>query len=56
MSKKASSRVVPVETRVEHAFELSEPTEDLAGVSFTLEKVPKVIVMMMTMMMLIMGW
>ena len=45
-----------METRVEHAFELSEPTEDLAGVSFTLEKVPKVIVMMMTMMMLIMGW
>ena len=38
------------------AFELSEPTEDLAGVSFALEKVPKVIVMMMMMMMMIMGW
>jgi hypothetical protein len=35
------NRTVPVETRVKHAFELSEATEDLAGVSFTLEKVPK---------------
>ena len=36
--------MVPVETWVSHTFELSEPTEDLAGLSFTLEKVPKVMI------------